>query len=294
MLPHEGGPGTNTSEYKTTFKVIGKPAKGRASVGENKWPKDPTVGKNRPSGSGRGRLRVGHPAIETLNAKLETTSVNPARIAELLAPFLQALPGPPTSLTEAQLEKVSAYLDLLLRWNARINLTAVRDPESMVTRHFGESFFAARQLLARSQESAVRGQVRIIDFGSGAGFPGLPLKIFAPAIALTLIESSRKKAAFLKEVVRALALTVVDVFAGRGEDFTSIADLVTLRAVERYERALGIGARLVAPAGRLALLIGSPQAACTPQLLPTFSWQPPIPIPQSSARVLLVGTNPPG
>jgi 16S rRNA (guanine527-N7)-methyltransferase len=212
--------------------------------------------------------------------------VDTRRIADLLAPFLSP-PGTPASLTEARLGQVAAYLDLLLRWNARINLTAVRDPDGMVTRHFGESFFAARQLLA------VEASLRAIDLGSGAGFPGLPLKIFAPALALTLIESSQKKAAFLKEVVRALALTDVDVFAGRAEDFPSTADLVTLRAVERYERALDTAARLVAPGGRLALLIGSPQAARTPQLLPAFSWQPPIAIPQASARVLLIGTNPP-
>ena len=225
--------------------------------------------------------------------------MDPARIAELLAPFLQSPPVPPAALNDAQLEQVSAYLDLLLRWNARINLTAVRDPEGIVTRHFGESFFAARQLLSResgvrSQESGVRSQGRAIDLGSGAGFPGLPLKIFAPGLALTLIESSQKKAVFLKEAVRTLALTDIDVFAGRAEDFAAAADLVTLRAVERYERALGAAARLVAPGGRLALLIGSPQAARTPQVLAGFGWQAPVAIPQSSARVLLVGTKPIG
>jgi 16S rRNA (guanine527-N7)-methyltransferase len=226
--------------------------------------------------------------------------VETRRIAELLAPFLQSPPGPPASLTDAQLEQVSPYLDLLLRWNARINLTAVRDPESIVTRHFGESFFAARQLLkkleagGRGQEAGARKQERAIDLGSGAGFPGLPLKIFAPGLALTLIESSQKKAVFLKEAVRTLALTGVDVFAGRAEDFAATADLVTLRAVERYERALSAAARLVAPGGRLALLIGSPQAARTPQLLAGFGWQAPVAIPQSSRRVLLVGTKPIG
>jgi len=238
-------------------------------------------------------------------------SVDSGRIAELLAPFLQSPPGPPTSLVGAQLEQVSAYLDLLLRWNARINLTAVRDPESIVTRHFGESFFAARQLEAFSgRERSLSGarverepaaeilsaarDLRAIDLGSGAGFPGLPLKIFAPGLALTLIESSQKKAVFLREAVRTLALTDVDVFAGRAEDFAAAADLVTLRAVERYEHALGAAARLVAPGGRLALLIGSPQAARTPQLLAGFGWQAPVAIPQSSARVLLVGTKPIG
>jgi 16S rRNA (guanine527-N7)-methyltransferase len=238
--------------------------------------------------------------VETWRLNRETTSVDPRRIAELLAPFLQSPPGPPASLTGAQLEQVSAYLDLLLRWNARINLTAVRDPESIVTRHFGESFFAARQVLekqeagGRRQGAGAGSQGRAIDLGSGAGFPGLPLKIFAPGLALTLIESSQKKAVFLKEAVRTLALTGVDVFAGRAEDFAATADLVTLRAVERYERALGAAARLVAPGGRLALLIGSPQAARTPQLLAGFGWQAPVAIPQSSARVLLLGTKPIG
>ena len=210
------------------------------------------------------------------------------RIAEWLAPFLNAPPGPPASLTDAQLGQVSAYLDLLLRWNARINLTAVRDPEAMVTRHFGESFFAARLLLAPESSSSA------IDLGSGAGFPGLPLKIFAPALVLTLIESNQKKAAFLKEVVRALGLTGVDVLAGRAEDLSATADLVTLRAVEQYDRALQTAARLVAPRGRLALLIGCPQAERTPELLSGFAWQVPLPIPESSARVLLIGTNPAG
>ena len=211
--------------------------------------------------------------------------VEQARIAELLAPFLQAPPGPPASLTEAQLGQVSAYLDLLGRWNARINLTAVRDPEGMVTRHFGDSFCSARLLLT-PQSSC-----KAIDLGSGAGFPGLPLKIFAPALALTLIESNQKKAAFLKEVVRALGLTGVDVLAGRAEDFSAIADLVMLRAVERYEKSLALAARMVAPGGRLALLIGAQQAERTPKLLTGFVWQRQISIPQSSARVLLVGTN---
>jgi 16S rRNA (guanine527-N7)-methyltransferase len=230
--------------------------------------------------------------------------VDSDRIAELLAPLLESPPGPPACLSDSQLGQVAAYLDLLLQWNARINLTAVRDAESIVTRHFGESFFAARQVL-RSRESGVRSQesrgeepgepvMRAFDLGSGAGFPGLPLKIFAPAVVLTLIESSRKKAAFLKQAVRRMTLTGVDVFAGRGEDFSATADLVTLRAVERYERALKTAARLVVPGGRLALLIGASQAARTPQLLPAFSWQMPVAIPQSAARVVLIGTNPPG
>jgi 16S rRNA (guanine527-N7)-methyltransferase len=204
-----------------------------------------------------------------------------ARIAALLAPFLAG-----GSLTPRQLGQISRYLDLLLRWNARINLTAVRKPEEIVTRHFGESLFAAIQLLRPDQTLSA------IDVGSGAGFPGLPLKIYAPAIHLTLVESNRKKAAFLKEVVRSLALADVEVFVGRAEQLSSTAALVTLRAVERHQEILPVAAKLVAPGGHLALLIGAAQAARTPALLADFSWDRPVLIPQSAARVIMVGKTP--
>lgn len=145
------------------------------------------------------------------------------RIAALLDPFLD-FPLNPT-----RLDQTSTYIDLLLRWNARINLTAVRDPEEIITRHFGESFFLARHVFPKHPQEAPLGfptlepepPATVVDLGSGAGFPGLPVKIWAPEIHLTLIESNHKKAAFLREVVRALTLTDVDVIAARAE---SIAD----------------------------------------------------------------------
>ena len=85
------------------------------------------------------------------------------RIPELLVPFLEG-----SALSTAQLERLRAYLDLLLKWNSKINLTAVRDPEEIVTRHFGESLFAAKRLFQDNQAESV------IDVGSGAGFPGIP------------------------------------------------------------------------------------------------------------------------
>src|SRR5665811_2599333 len=94
-----------------------------------------------------------------------------ARIAELLAPFTGGETLPPRLL-----EALLRYLDLLLRWNARVNLTAVRDPETIVTRHFGESLFAARVLLRGDREAAA--PATLADVGSGAGFPGIPMKLF--------------------------------------------------------------------------------------------------------------------
>jgi len=233
------------------------------------------------------------------------TRMNPARIAELLQPFLA--PTHDQRLTANNLQTISTYIDLLLRWNARINLTAIREPEEIVTRHFGESLFAATHLFPRSAPSAVpserssgvaandRGSTinhRVVDVGSGAGFPGLPIKIWAPQIHLTLIESNQKKATFLREVVRTLTLTDINVFSKRAEDYLpGQADTVTLRAVENFQAILPAATRLLSPTGRLALLIGEAQQPATHALTPDFKWQSPIQIPQSSNRILLVGSR---
>src|ERR1039457_6223290 len=140
-------------------------------------------------------------------------------IAARLEPFLNR------ELTPAQLDQISTYIDLLLRWNGRINLTAIRNEEEIVTRHFGESLFLARHLFPVGApliaHSAMGGTplhpTQVLDIGSGAGFPALPLKIWAPNIHLTLVESNHKKATFLREVARALTLTNINVMAERTE-----------------------------------------------------------------------------
>ncbi len=159
-----------------------------------------------------------------------------ARIADLLQPFLLA------PLSADQMTSISTYIDLLLRWNARINLTAVREEEYIVTRHFGESLFAARHLFPATQSAT--GQ-HLINVGSGAGFPGLPIKIWNPSLRLTLIDSNQKKATFLREAVRTLKLTNVEVFAGRAEDYPGHAEIVTLRAVEKFDQSLPAAANLL-------------------------------------------------
>jgi 16S rRNA (guanine527-N7)-methyltransferase len=201
------------------------------------------------------------------------------RIAELLAPFLEGAP-----LSDRHLEAVGTYLDLLLKWNSKINLTAIRDPEEIITRHFGESLFAARNLFPRSADSQ-----SAIDLGSGAGFPGLPLKIWNEALDLTLVESNQRKAVFLREVARALALSGVRVQAERAEELSASADLVIFRAVERFEQILPTAQRLMKPQGRLALLIGDSQAQSARDTLTDLRWSPPLHIPLSRNRSLLVG-----
>ena len=288
--------------------------------------------------------------------------MNTARIAELLEPFLrppvtssetsrpsdsnhsgalvsssapaisqpartEPAPGERPVLSPTQLQHILTYIDILLRWNARVNLTAIRDPEEIVTRHFGESLFAASHLFpvpasVSPVPSVVRGADSTIDahwerkeasapanvlnenlfvsspsstladIGSGAGFPGLPIKLWAPQISITLIESNHKKAAFLREVTRALTLTDVNIQTARAETLTGSAyGVVTLRAVDHFESILLTAAALVAPLGRLALLIGTSQHQQARSTLPAFSWSDPVPIPHSRARVLLIGNQ---
>jgi 16S rRNA (guanine527-N7)-methyltransferase len=205
-----------------------------------------------------------------------------SKIAELLRPFLGG-----RELSSQQLSGISTYIDILLRWNSRMNLTAVREAEAIVTRHFGESLFAAWNLFSEAPTP----ETRVVDVGSGAGFPGLPLKMFCPGIHLTLIESNQKKATFLKEVTRALTLTNVDVFSRRAEEFRAASgECVTMRAVERFEQSLPTAMRLLASGGRLALLIGESQLEQASELASALSWQKVLGVPDSVTRVLLVGT----
>jgi 16S rRNA (guanine527-N7)-methyltransferase len=239
--------------------------------------------------------------------------MNSARIAELLQPFLSsshchsepAQAGEePAVLSPIQLQSISTYIDILQHWNARINLTAIRTEEEIVARHFGESLFAARHLFPLYPVSSsvspvppvVKGfdvaEARLADLGSGAGFPGLPIKIWAPKIALTLIESNQKKATFLREVARALTLTDINIQNARAETLPpSTFNVVTLRAVERFPDVLPTAATLLAPNGRIALLIASSQLDTTRSTLPNVTWDTPIPIPQSQSRLLLIGRS---
>ncbi len=208
------------------------------------------------------------------------------RIAALLGPFLGGTPLSPHLAAQLQ-----AYLALLLRWNARINLTTVRDPEQVVTRHFGESLFAARVLRDAGAFTAQAGNAATLaDVGSGAGFPGIPTKLFVPEVELTLIESQNKKATFLREVIRTLGIEGAEVFCGRAESWDRRATIVTQRAVEKFERVLPTAASLVAEAGTLCLLIGAGQVQSAQRLVGS-QWQfnHEIPIPESDYRVVLMG-----
>ena len=198
-----------------------------------------------------------------------------AAIAQLLQPFIE--------LDETRLRIISKYIDLLLKWNARMNLTAIRDPNEMVQRHFGESFFVAKYVLAHKPVGTA------IDLGSGAGFPGVPFALLAPEVQVTLIESQQKKATFLRELVHSLELKNVKVFSDRAQSYAGAADLVMLRAVESFEDILPIAVSLTSGGGRIALMIGSGQVSQARKLVPEVDWSEQVHIPGGHSRELLLG-----
>ena len=194
------------------------------------------------------------------------------------------------SLQVEQNKQLSNYVALILRWNARTNLTAVRDEEGILSRHIVESIACAQALPA--------GIATLLDFGSGAGFPGLPIAICRPEIAVTLAESQGKKAAFLQEAARVLECSTwnnpvqnpIRVHSGRAETLTTQYDCVTLRAVDRMEYAVEAAAQLVKSGGWLAPMTTT---ADLPQIQSAtrhpYIWSEPIPLPGGDHRVLALG-----
>jgi 16S rRNA (guanine527-N7)-methyltransferase len=209
-------------------------------------------------------------------AKINPMVPSENRIQELLQPFgLQ--------LDSHQVSQLKTYLELLLRWNARINLTAIRDAEECVTRHFGESLFL-------SCHEQLRG--RLLDIGSGAGFPGLALKIIFPELEITLLELVAKKRAFLKEVARQCDFEKVVVSSQRLEeisDFDLRFDAATARAVGQIERLVTQAASILVQGGRLHLWLSREQAARLKPRSKGLQWVRQVDLPLSRGRVILTG-----
>ena len=170
------------------------------------------------------------------------------------------------------------YFTLLLRWNSRTNLTAVRAPETILERHFVESIACAQALPP--------GITTLLDYGSGAGFPGIPIAICRPEIAVTLAESQNKKAAFLHEAIRVTGLSA-QVYAGRAETLDVIFDCVTLRAVEQMDLAVQAATRLLGPQGWLAPLTTQADLKKLQSVAGAeFAWSEPVLLPGSEQRIL--------
>ena len=141
-------------------------------------------------------------------------------------------------LSDDQLDAFQTYYEMLVAWNARVNLTRIAEYEAVQTKHFLDSLSCLAAIRRYPALSAgLEAGLRAIDVGSGAGFPGLPLKIACPALRLTLLEATGKKTAFLQAVVERLGLSEVTVVTARAEEAGQDAahregyDLVLARAL---------------------------------------------------------------
>ena len=198
------------------------------------------------------------------------------QIFSALAPF-------GVQLATEQISQVREYTKLLLKWNQSLSLTSVTDPVEIVARHFGESMFVGCLIPVQN--------CRLADLGTGAGFPGLALKIACPTLQVKLIESNKKKCAFLSEIVRSLKLEDVEVIATRFEEIRAANDFVetvTARAVGGFSDILRWSKRSLVHRGHVILWLGGEDVTKVSSI-PGWLWQPAIKIPESQRRFVLIG-----
>jgi 16S rRNA (guanine527-N7)-methyltransferase len=178
---------------------------------------------------------------------------------------------------------IQQYIKILLRWNEKLNLTAIRDPLEILYRHFCESMFAAGAIPVDKG--------RLADIGSGPGFPGIPLKIIRRELELCLVESNIKKGTFLAEVVRELRLTNSRVLISRYEELgeeVAPLDYVCSRAVGEFGPFLEWAGSNQVQADQVILWIGG-RDLDEVRKNKNWDWREPILIPKSLQRYLLVG-----
>jgi 16S rRNA (guanine527-N7)-methyltransferase len=182
-----------------------------------------------------------------------------------------------------QNSKVREYVHILLKWNNLISLTSIIDPMEIVARHFGESMYLASLLPVENG--------RLADVGSGAGFPGLALKLLCHDLKVVLIESNKKKCAFLSEVVRALDLRDVEIIPMRYEDIqmeSGSCNFVAARAIGGFPRLLRWSKKALSYRGHIVLWVGSEDTTKISRT-PGWTWQPAVHIPDSQRRFILIG-----
>jgi 16S rRNA (guanine527-N7)-methyltransferase len=188
-------------------------------------------------------------------------------------------------IDDKQVLLIQKYMRILRQWNEKLNLTAIRDPLEILYRHFCECMYAA--------VAVPEGFGRLADIGSGAGFPGIPLKIARPEMQLFLVESNIKKGTFLAEVVRELEISDARVLISRYEELSeelAPLDYVCSRAIGEFGPFLEWAASDRLSARRTLLWIGGRDLEEV-RKSPHWDWQEPISVPQSLRRYLLIGTK---
>jgi 16S rRNA (guanine527-N7)-methyltransferase len=185
--------------------------------------------------------------------------------------------------THEQIFAIQRYMSMLVTWNEKINLTAIRDPVEVLYRHFCECMYAAVSVPLQGG--------RLVDVGSGGGFPGLALKIAQPELQVALIESNVKKATFLAEVVRELDLSETRVLISRYEelgDEIAPVDYVCSRALGEFDKFLSWARSERVAAEHAVLWVGGRDIEEVKRV-EGWNWREPMAIPHSLQRYLLVG-----
>jgi len=159
-----------------------------------------------------------------------------------------------------QCRQFLSYIDLLLQWATKINLTTIVDPQAIIDRHFCDSL-ALWPALGVTTPATLPATRRLLDIGSGAGFPGVPLKIMAPQIGLTLLEPRQKRAAFLQVLITTLGCTdsrVVTAFAELPDE--TAYDWIVARGVGRPERLVSQAVDYLSPDGCFVFYMSEQQS----------------------------------
>jgi len=191
----------------------------------------------------------------------------------MLRPYLEVIQS---NLDSTQFAHLTHHLNLLLRWNQKLNLTSVTALPEIVRRHFAESLFVANLLPI--------GISTMADIGSGAGFPGFPIAVLKPSVQVTLVESVGKKAVFLRELCR--GLPNVTVLHSRFERLNVCFDCGVIRGVSAPHLLPVFAARLK----HLALILGR-EAADDLSRHKLFDWAKAVPLPWQPDRVVALGRN---
>jgi len=169
------------------------------------------------------------------------------------------------SLAEDVAIRLVAYRDLLLKWNRAYNLTALKDPAEMVTHHLLDSLAILPRILERC---AMLSPVSLLDVGSGAGLPGIPLALSCPKLCVTLIDAAQKKTVFQQQAIIELGLRNARALHGRVECQEGQYDLITARAFAELPEFVRLTQHLLAPGGAWLAMKGKNPKAELDRLLP--------------------------
>lgn len=152
--------------------------------------------------------------------------------------------------TDKQLYQLSKFYELLIEWNQKINLTRITDKKEVYLKHFYDSLTISKELDLNKINT-------LCDVGTGAGFPGIVLKIFYPNLKITLIDSLLKRVKYLNEIIKELNLKEIKAIHTRAEDYKETFDIVTARAVANIEKLLTYTMHLVKKDGKLIAMKGN-------------------------------------